>query len=200
METGVQRSLFFTRRVALMPSKFLRAMHPKTEIRGDRESMAKILDAGWIAQMKIHGHRAQVHISADESEPILVYNRQGNLHKKNLSLNMTRELRRLFSPQTGWNVLDSEWLKPEDKLYVFDFLKKEGKLLKHLPFEDRWKLLPRNFISPRIQTLPVYKHVERCLEVFSKEDKNLEGLVFKSPAKGFSDTSIIRCRKSTARN
>src|SRR4051794_7979581 len=133
MLPGIFEETILTRRVDLMPSLFLRPMHPKSEISPTAESIRKVLEAGWGGQLKIHGHRAQIHVSADVGEPILAYNRQGQLHKKAVSARMQSELRRLFAPEKGWTVVDGEWVKSEaaslsrtefdqEKLYVFDFL------------------------------------------------------------------------------
>ena len=195
---GIFQETIFTRRPSeadTLPSIFIDPIHPKTEIRPVPETITKVLSAGWVAQLKIHGHRAQIHISSEPNEEILVFNRHGELHKKELTPLMQSELRRLFTPNSGWNIIDAEWLKPEDKLYVFDFLKKDGQLLRKLNFLDRWSQIPRAYISPCIQTLGVITTLQECLEVLSKKGQNhVEGLVFKSPSPGFEDSSIIRCR------
>lgn len=186
----------FTRRTCLPPSPYIKAMHPKTEILPHPTAIARILKNGWIAQTKIHGHRAQIHLAADPKEPLIAYTRQGKKHKLSLSPSLTKELSRLFRPQKGWNVVDAEWLKPEKKIFVFDFLKHEGKTLRGLTFPERWELLPRDFISPHIRVLPLLRDLESCLEVLQSENTSVEGLVFKSTAStGFSDSSIVRCRK-----
>jgi ATP-dependent DNA ligase len=179
----------------LKPSLFIRPIHPKTEIRPTPEAIRKVLAAGWVGQLKIHGHRAQIHIPADPKEEILAYNRQGQLHKKEIPSSIQTELRRVFAPASAWNVIDSEWLKPEDKIYVFDFLKKEGESLHRLNFQDRWKLLPRAYLSPHLQTLPVLTTLAQCLEALGRPEETIEGLVFKSPSPGFEDSSIVRCRR-----
>jgi hypothetical protein len=186
--------------MAMRPSVFIRAMHPKTEIRPDTLVIRRILQSGWVGQIKIHGHRAQIHISADPDEPILVYNRQGQLHKQELSPKMEKELRRIFAPEREWTVLDAEWLKPEQKIFVFDVLKQDGRSLSRLTYLERYKLLPRNFISPVVSVLGLIDDVDRCLEVLSDADPKVEGLVFKAKStSGFRDSSIIRCRKPQAR-
>lgn len=186
----------FTRRVALMPSSPIRAMHPKTEIRPSAAAIGKILAEGWVGQLKIHGHRAQIHVPAAAEKVVIVYNRQGKPHKKALTPAMESEIRRLYTPQAGWNVIDAEWLKIEDKLFVFDFLRKDDALLTRLPYPERWKLLPRAFISPRISTLPLLESLEDCLKALESREEWVEGLVFKSrTTPGFEDTSIIRCRR-----
>lgn len=179
----------------LRPSSFIRPIHPKTEIRPIPEAMSKFLAAGWVAQLKIHGHRAQIHIPAAPQERIAVYNRQGQPHKKELPALMESELRRVFGPKSGWNTIDAEWLKNENRLFVFDFLKKEDLVLRRMSFLERWKLLPRAYISPCMQTLTIFTTLEECSEALKRDPQYIEGLVFKSPSPGFEDSSIIRCRR-----
>jgi hypothetical protein len=176
-------------------SRFIRPQHPKTEIRPDPQAIRRVLDLGWAGQLKIHGHRAQIHIPASESQAILVYNRQGQLHKKKLSPSADSELRRLFQPEEGWNVIDGEWLKERDFLFIFDFIKKDGTLLSDLSYADRFALIPRNFLSPHVKPLPLLKTLEACLDTLDKLPAYAEGLVFKSlGSPGFEDTAIVRCR------
>lgn len=177
-------------------SPYIRAMHPKSEIMPEPQSLQRILAAGWIGQTKMHGHRAQIHIPADDDEQLIAYTRQGKRHGKAISPAMARELRRLFRPEKGWNAIDAEWLKDEDKLFVFDFLKHEGSVLRLRNYPDRYALLPRAFISPRISVLPLLRDLPACLKVLASKSAKVEGLVFKSATSiGFSDTSIIRCRR-----
>lgn len=177
-------------------SVFIRAMHPKTEISPTLPAVTKILKAGWVGQMKIHGHRAQIHISADPKEKVVAYNRQGREHKMLLPDKIAGELRRIFEPKSGWTVIDAEWLKPEGKLFVFDLLKQNDQLLRKLSYGERFALLPRSYISPCVKTLPILSTPEKCMAVLATPDEYIEGLVFKSlNTKGFSDTAIVRCRK-----
>lgn len=170
-------------------------MHPKTEISPTLASVDKILKAGWIGQTKVHGHRAQVHLSADSDE-VVVYNRQGRPHKMRLQKEIEKELRRIFDLESGWTVIDAEWLKPEKQLYIFDLLKKDGKLLRSMNYADRYALLPKSYISPHVKTLPWLTTVPKCMAILESSEDYIEGLVFKSPnTKGFDDTSIVRCRK-----
>jgi ATP-dependent DNA ligase len=171
-------------------------MHPETEVSPTSASIEKILKAGWVGQEKIHGHRAQIHLHADAKEEIIPYTRQGQPHTKLLPKEIIGELRRIFDLQSGWTVIDTEWLKPENKLFVFDILKINDKLLRNLNYQDRFKLIPRDYISPYVKTLPLLTTKEKCLEVLARSEKYIEGLVFKSlTTKGFEDTSIVRCRK-----
>lgn len=161
--------------------------------------MKRVLDLGWVGQLKIHGHRAQIHLSPVPEQAPLVYNRQGNLHAKQLPPALAAELRRIFGPRPdsdGWTVLDAEWLKGEDKIYVFDILRREGRLLESLTYAERWELLPRVYASDSVQTLPLLRSVDRCLEVMERPEPWIEGLVFRAlTTPGFSDTSIVRCRR-----
>ena len=183
------------RRGLVSASTFIRAMHPKTEIAPTQLAVDKILKAGWVGQIKIHGHRAQVHLNANPTIPPIVYNRQGRPHKMALPEKIAKELRRIFVLSEGWTVLDGEWLKPEGILYIFDILKLDGKLLRTQTYAERYSLLPKSYISPSVKTLSLLTTLPKCMEVLASEDKQVEGLVFKSlSTKGFEDTSIIRCR------
>lgn len=197
---GTPRSILtatiFTRRVSVASSVYIRAMHPKSEILPNPELIARMLKSGWVGQLKIHGHRAQIHIPSAPDEKIIVYNRQGKRHSIEPTPAMVKELFRLFRPEKGWNVIDAEWLKPQKKIFVFDFLKHEGILLRGKTYKERYGLLPRAFISPHLSVLPVIKDVESCMKMLTSRSTQVEGLVFKSTTStGFSDTSIIRCRK-----
>jgi len=182
-------------------SRFLRAMHPKSEIRADRTAIRKILALGWVGQLKIHGHRAQIHIPACTDVEPVAYNRKGQIHKKLLPPAIVAELRRLFGPAREWNVIDAEWIKGENKLFVFDFLKKDGAVLDDKAYPERYRLLPTDFLSPHVRRLPLIKSVEKCIEALGSVEDWIEGLVFKSTAStGFADTSIVRCRKTPKRS
>ncbi len=177
-------------------STFIKAMHPKTEISPTLPAVEKILRAGWAGQMKIHGHRAQIHISADPAEPVTVYNRQGRPHAILLPEKIANELRRVLNLTEGWTVIDAEWLKPKDKLFIFDVLKLNGKLLRRMSYAERFALLPRSYISPFVKTLPLLTTPDKCMDVLGSPEDYIEGLVFKSlSSKGFEDTAIVRCRK-----
>jgi ATP-dependent DNA ligase len=191
---GIFEQTIFSPWRQVAKSVFIKAMHPKTEIQSSRTAIEKILKMGWVGQTKIHGHRAQIHLNPNENP--IAYNRQGKPHKKLLPPAIITELMRVIDLESDWTVVDAEWLKPENKLFIFDILKQNGKLLTRLNYSQRYKLLPRDYLSPHIQTLPLLLTVEKCMEVLAREEEHIEGLVFKSMStKGFSDTSIVRCRK-----
>ncbi len=201
MFPGVFEPTIFTQRTRHMVGpRFLKAMHPKASIAPTREAVKKILDAGWWGQLKIHGHRAQIHIPPGPSQMIVVYNRQGQKHRKELPLTLSEDLLRIFRPQSDWNVLDAEWLKSTDEIFVFDFLKQEGELLDRFSYQERFQLLPQVFGSPKIVTLKPLITLHECLKVLEDPKPNVEGLVFKSPTtRGFLDTALVRCRTKVER-
>ena len=196
---GVFEPFFFTREIKLSLSPFIKAMHPKSEIKAHKDAIERILQQGWWGQPKIHGHRAQIHLASDTQPDVLVYTRKGGLHKKPMPAAMANELYRLLGPQKGYTVLDAEWVKKTDKLYLFDILKREGQLLQGYTYAERYAILPQVYKSELIETLPVIKTAAKCLKLLASNDPMIEGLVFKSStSKGFSDTSVIRCRKKTS--
>lgn len=178
-----------------LPSRFIKPIHPKTMIAPTKDSISKVIASGWWGQPKVHGHRAQIHIPSGNS-PCLIYNRKGQLHKEVLPEAIADELKRIFRPAKDWNVIDAEWLKPKQTIFVFDFLKQDGKILDNLSFAERYELLPKLYLSPYISTLPVFKTVERCMSYLSSDlPPFIEGLVFRSAfTRGFADSSIVRCR------
>lgn len=194
---GIFCETILSRKPVLTPSPFIRSMHPKTQIKPEESAMRRILDQGWWAQMKIHGHRAQIHLASSNGEPTLIaYTRKGSLHTKEVPEELKGEIFRLFSPKEGWSAIDCEWVKSQGKLYLFDYLKKDGHVLRSLNYRERYEMLPQVYQSDLIETLPVYKSVRQCLEVLFSPNPLVEGLVFKSThSPGFSDTAIVRCRK-----
>ena len=81
MLPGIFVPTIFSGRSAIMTtSRFIRAMHPKTDIKPDRADVAKVLKAGWWGQLKIHGHRAQIHVPSDPHADVEAYNREGQRH------------------------------------------------------------------------------------------------------------------------
>ena len=192
--TSIFAKPFFTRQSPVTSPPYIRAPHPKTGILPEPSTIKRILGTGWVGQTKIHGHRCQLHVPAEGAKGVIAFTRQGKRHAKAMSDAMLKEVVRLFRPETGWNVVDAEWLKPEDKLFVFDYLKKEGRLLSKLAFPQRFELLPRAYISPHITTLPLLRDLKQCLDVLGSTDPHVEGLVFKSLTRiGFADTSVVRC-------
>jgi ATP-dependent DNA ligase len=176
--------------------KHIRPIHPKTEIAPTRDAIQRILDRGWWGQIKIHGHRAQIHIPGPDAGELVVFNRQGQPHRKVLPPETLREVMRIFAPKKAWNVIDAEWLKADDRLFVFDFLKHDDQLLDAETYGERYARLPRAFISPKVLVLPALKTLDQCLAVLADPAPHVEGLIFRSPeTRGFVDSGIVRCRK-----
>ena len=181
-------------------SNFIKPIHPKSEILPTADAISTILDLGWVGQMKVHGHRAQIHMNADDSVPMICYTRQGRLHSRSIPLDAQKELRRIFAPQSGWTILDVEWLKSQDKFFVFDVLKWNDQSLSHESYHERYSRIPRNFLSPHIVLLPFLKDLDSCLKCLESSDLWVEGIVLKSlDSKGFLDSSVVKCRKRSHR-
>ena len=186
-----------TRRLSMSYPAFIRAPHPKTEIRPHRHTIRRVLKSDWVAQKKIHGHRAQIHVPATDDLRLIVYNRHGVPHKKPMQGVLAKEVRRIFKPKSGWTILDAEWHKPLDRLYVFDMLKFCDESLRDCSFLERWEMLPRLYRSDRIETLGLIRSLSDCIDVLEDEDPLIEGLVFRAGnTAGFHDTTIVRCRKA----
>lgn len=178
-----------------MPPYFIQPQHPKATIAPEREQVQKLLKLGFWGQRKVNGHRAQIHLS---SEGFAAFTRQGTAHTQKLPEAVSRLLQARFQPKVGWNVLDCEWQKQENKLYLFDLLKLDNKSLQTKNYEQRFALLTEFFfLDPVIEFLPVLKTLDACMKVLDDKNPATEGLVFKQAAVlGFSDSLIIRCRKN----
>ena len=175
---------------------FLQAQHPKSSVEPTRTSVEKMLGAGYLAQRKVNGHRAQIHISADGR--LVAFTRSGTKHTRNFTQATTEHLVTNFKPDKGWTILDAEWQKQEDKVYLFDLLQVGSELFSNKSFEERYTMLRDQFtIGPGVGFLVLLKDVASCLSMLGDPSPFTEGLVWrlvKSP--GFHDSSILRCRKS----
>lgn len=180
-----------------MNSKFIKCQSPGGSVLPRADTIGRILSSGWVAQKKMDGARTQVHISS--SGIIDVYTRHGSLHTKDMPDNIKQLLRQHFSSKIGWNVLDCEWLRHQDKLYIFDIMKWGDVSFHTLTYEERYKILSSHaIITPEVSILPLYTSIDKCLAVLQEamDDKFLEGLVFKAyTSTGWSDTGMVRCRK-----
>lgn len=160
----------------------------------------RILDAGWWGQMKVQGHRVQIHISADPKQPCLAFTRLGKLHVRKLDPELEAELRRILTLKHSWSAIEAEWLKDEKKLFIFDYIKFNGEVLSACSYKQRYEMLPRIYQSPHVSTLPVLRTVTECMTVAKDASPHVEGLVFKSiDSIGFANHSMIRCRKQEFR-
>lgn len=167
---------------------FIKTYHPKKSMHPNLETIQKILKAGWIAQAKMDGYRSQIHIT---ETGIMNYTRQGQLHTRQIPIEIVDRLRELFS--CGMAVI-GEWVAYEKKLYLFDCIKKDNQVLDKLTYAERYALLPQGIEDGAVDTLPIIDHEKQAFEVLM--DPQTEGLVFKNPdRKGFDSNAIIRCRR-----
>jgi ATP-dependent DNA ligase len=176
---------------------FIEPQHPKGELPPKKEDISNLIRWGWWGQKKVNGYRCQIHISSEGE--VKYFTRQGTAHTRTIPETIKEQLTRHLTPSHGYNVLDAEWQRQQEKIYLFDVLKLEDKLLDRQTFEERHQILRKDlfFIEPNINFLPVYKSVHQCMQVLAKNEDWIEGLVFKLPGnKGWKNDAIIRCRKA----
>lgn len=175
---------------------FIEPQHPKGELPATQESVEKYIRWGWWGQKKINGYRCQIHIC--NKGKVSYFTRQGSLHTRKVPEILTEQLVRHLTPEKGFNVLDAEWQRQQESIYLFDVLQLEGQLLSALTYAERYQKLRKElfFIEPNIKFLPVYKSVRQCMQVLNKDEEWVEGLVFKLPHnRGWKNDAIQRCRK-----
>lgn len=166
---------------------FIKTYHPKQSMEPSLESILKVLRMGWITQAKMNGFRAQVHIT---QAGVANYTRFGSLHTRPLPQAIVEALLALFPLGT---VVMGEWVQAEGKLYLFDFLKKDGQVLSRLTYAERYNLLPQG-TAGAVETLPIIVDADEAFAALMNE--KTEGLVFKNPSRvGFDSNAIIRCRR-----
>jgi ATP-dependent DNA ligase len=176
-------------------TSFIQPQHPKSNLIFDKSVIKDLLEKSWIGQTKINGHRIQLHISKNE---IVCYTRQGTIHTKKLDKKMIEAIDSYRPAKKNvWTVLDGEWLKSQDKIFLFDILKHENETLQFSTYKDRYKLLKSIYVfCPEITLLRNLKTVDACMKVMKDDKEEHEGLVFKSTTtKGWPDTAIVRCLK-----
>lgn len=182
-----------TRRT-MKPNGFISCQHPNHAIAPERSAIERVLNMRWIGQAKMNGHRLQIHISPKAE--ITAYTRHGRIHTQKLSNELKFSFQQYADPD-GYLCLEGEWIKSENQVYLFDILRHKSDTLLFQTYAERHKLLKSIFqISPYIKFLKTYKKVDDCLRILEADEKNVEGLVFKSfDTKGWPDTAIVRCLK-----
>lgn len=178
-------------------SRYIKGPHPKASIPPKSEIIKEFLSLGWIFQQKINGRRIQIHIPRCPIKEIICYTRQGSLHTIPLSSNIQDVIRAYYAPKQGeWNVLEGEFVPQLDKVFLFDVLVHEDKLLTHLNFKSRHSLLKRAFISPYLSILKTFTSIKDAVRILAGKEDWIEGIIFKSDSIGFDDRSVVRCRKA----
>jgi len=168
--------------------KYIPTYHPKHSVPPTPTCVAAALSRpGWIAQEKIDGWRAQVHVGETR---INAFTRIGN--PLALPLRLQQELRAELAPG---QVVEGEWVSMLGRLYLFDMIAVGGEVLRRDTYLERYARLP-SFRGDLVVTLPILESIEQVMAVLSAEDDLIEGVVFKdSLYRGFSDTSVQRCRR-----
>lgn len=166
---------------------YIKIYHPKKSMQPTRETIQTVLGAGWVAQAKKNGYRCQIHRT---DEGLKNYTRQGSLHTRQLPLEIQEQLMAVLPVGTA---VVGEWVHHEGRLYLFDLIKKDGKILDRDSYEERYKLLPD--VVGIVSVLPLLRDTDKAFSELQKESN--EGLVFKTLfGKITDDNSIIRCRRS----
>ena len=172
--------------------KFLRPQHPKGMLAPRLDAVERMIAAGLYGQRKVHGHRAQIHIEPDGN--VVAFTRQGHLHTSALPEKVVAFL--ATCADSAPIVLDGEWQKHEGRIYLFDVLATQGRVLDREGHADRFARIAV-FESPWTPALPCLRTAADCWAILTDSDPMTEGLVFRNPATpGFADTAIVRCRKS----
>jgi ATP-dependent DNA ligase len=182
----------------MKPDGFIKCQHPNHAIAPERSAIERVLKMGWAGQLKMNGHRLQIHISPQRE--ITCYTRHGRLHTQKLSSELKFSFQD-YADSDGYLCLEGEWLKAENQVYLFDILRYKSDTLSFQTYAERHSLLKEVFhISPHIKFLRTYKKVDDCLKILESSDAKIEGLVFKSlNTKGWPDTAIVRCLKGINR-
>jgi hypothetical protein len=196
-DLGLQAQSAPTKTVKLKPSLFIRPVQARGEISIDAAKIRVLLESGWVGQIKTRGHYAQIHIPSSSGSEVVAYTRSGERHKKLLPQSLEGELRMRFAPASGWTVIDCEWIKTQNRLYVFDCLKLAGKMLAKKTFGERHALLESASNGLSIVLLPMLASVEECLSALETHNEAYEGLLFhKADVAGFDDSHLLRARSA----
>jgi ATP-dependent DNA ligase len=176
---------------------YIRAAHPTSSISPKADAITRIMASGWVAQAKVNGRRAQIHVSPDGK--LKAYTRQGTLHTMALPLDTKQALVELLRSDAGDRVADAEWHTQTGRVFLFDLLADKGEVLSGLTYSQRNALLPLRTEGP-VDVLPYLTLCDAVAMASGAFDaKFIEGIVLKSPSsRGFADTTVIRCRCSGA--
>jgi ATP-dependent DNA ligase len=173
---------------------FIQSQHPKNGITPEAEHIRGFLELNWIGQAKMNGHRLQIHISPKGQ--MTCFTRQGNLHTKKLSTELEASFLQ-YADKDGILVLDCEWIKSLDQVWLFDVLKYQGRTMMFSSYKERYGILKSIYaIAANIKLSRVLKKEKDCLKVLADPNEIIEGLVLKAwETKGWPDTAIVRCLK-----
>lgn len=169
-----------------MMVRYISTQHPKKSILFKPELVQKMLNMGWVAQPKYNGENVQVHVVGRN---IYAFSRHGRSRK--LSPEIEEDILNNFSD--GF-VFEAEYRNKANKLCIFDCIKTSNDgLMSSVPYIDRHSKLPL-LATPNVLVVPVLSQIGRMKYWY--EHPETEGLVFKSGSPGFSNSSVIRCRRN----
>jgi len=176
-------------------AKFISSQHPKNSVTPTGEQIREYLKLNWIGQAKMNGHRLQIHITPKGQ--LTCFTRQGTLHTKKLPPELEASFLQ-YVDRDGILVLDGEWIKSSDQVWLFDVLKYQGRTMMFSSYKERYGILKSIYaIAANIKLSRVLKKEKDCFKVLADPDEIIEGLVLKAwETKGWPDTAIVRCLKS----
>jgi ATP-dependent DNA ligase len=179
---------------------FVKVPRPRAELPATKETVLEMLGKGWAVQPKWDGVKVQIEIYQGG---VAYYNKSGQPLTKKVSDGVTADCHHLFNTGT---VLEGELLK-DGKVVIFDIVKEDSMVLWNCTFEQRFERLVDLFSGHRTGELlicPTYwdtllgrKLAVKILEDHESDDT--EGLVYRSPSKGFPESGIIRSRRKGRR-
>lgn len=172
-------------------SHYCKGPHPKKTLKPESGAIEPYLDKGWVWQKKINGRRLQIVILP--TGELEFWTRSGTPHTWKVPEEIVKAFQQLYMPTKGWNTIEGEWVK--GKVYLFDILVLEGKLLSNLCYTERHKILNKPFIFPFLSVLPYSTSLKEAIKTLKCTDPMIEGVVLKSPYPGLGDHNIVRCRR-----
>jgi len=187
-------SEYFLEKIRMTASAFIKTQHPGASASPTEDNVRYYASLGWHIQEKKNGRNTQIHISEDSIE---FFTRHGLKHSMKISEKIRETLWRFFKPLKGVTVLEGEYVPAENRIYLFDIIKKDDQLFHNLTYGERHEILKKDcpdIMDSSLRILPLLS-IQKAIEILLGKNK-AEGLVFKSHVgKGFADYYIIRCRK-----
>jgi ATP-dependent DNA ligase len=178
--------------------KYIPTGHPQHTVKASIESVNLYLSRGWVCEPKIDGWFCQVHI--DSAKKVMALTKNGFRLAKGLPPPLKEALKEQLAPEKGLTVVVGEWVASLGRLYLFDMVIDGDESLSTDSYENRFARLPKGDFPP-LFVVPKITAAEEAMGILSAEDDLIEGLVFRDPnAKGFSQSSMARCRKDGHRH
>lgn len=129
----------------------------------DPALVRRLVESGWVGQ-PWRGY-ARVAIAVDSGGMIQCVSAEGRDNLNALDFDARAMLRKVFRPSEGRNVYFAlRGRRPGDTIWLMDCLRHEGKDNTTLSFDQRWALIPRAFISPKLKLATPLRSSASCWE------------------------------------